>query len=148
MDVREATYLIDHRVRDYRPKLPRLQLRFLRKPAYLDAARDHPAFAEEITLGLLDDLETDLRHPIFATLTDHLLTACPEMVVQLLADEPRSLHHPYVDGAVLRELLLFFADEGDAWQGRVQVREVMARHFPLQLIAAESVEGSGITLSP
>jgi hypothetical protein len=140
MQVREAATLISHRVDDYRPALPPVELRLLRRPRYQEAARQHPPIAEQISLGLLDE-DADVRLPVFATLETRVITACPEIVVDNLANEPARLHRPYVDGAVLRELLLFFAEEG--WQGRAQVRAVMARHFPLQLVAAEAVDGTG-----
>jgi hypothetical protein len=142
MNVRETAQLIRHRVRDYRPALPDLKLRLVQRPAYLDAARSHPPIADQIELGLIEDLEAELRSAIFGTYAQHLLTACPEMFADILSEEPARLHRPYVDGAVLRELLLFFAED-DGWQGRMTVRAVMARHFPLQLVATEAVDGSG-----
>jgi hypothetical protein len=145
MNQRDTVDLLTHRVKDYRPALPDLRLRLMRRPAYFHALKDHPPVAEQLALGLIEDLEAELRAPVFGTYAEHLLTACPELFVEILAEEPPRLHRPYVDGAVLRELLLFFAED-DGWQGRVTVRAVMARHFPLQLVAAEAVDGSGYTL--
>ena len=144
MDVREAAALIRHRVRDYQPALPTLHVRFLRRAAYKEALADHPPVAEQISLGLVD--EERLRQAVFGTYEETLLTASPELFVEILHDEPRRLHRPYVDGAVLRELLLFLTEEGD-WRGRVTVRAVMAKHFPFQLVATEAVDGEGALIA-
>lgn len=145
MNAREAAYLISHRVDDYRPALPDLKLRLVRRAAYLEAAREHPSVAEQVALGLIEDVEAEFKKPVLGLYDEHLLTACPEMFVEILSEEPARIHGPYLDGAVLRELLLFFVED-DGWQGRVTVRAVMARHFPLQLVATETIEGSGYRL--
>src|SRR2546421_1911020 len=98
MDVREAAKLIEGRARDYRPALPDLQLRLLKRRAYLDAAKSHPPVAEQIELGLFADFEAEFRTPVFSAYAEHVLTACPQMVVEILAGEPRQLHRPYIDG--------------------------------------------------
>src|SRR5438445_11031790 len=123
MDVAEASRLITKRVDDYRPQLPDLQLRLVRTKEYYETVRRDPDIAEQVALGLIEDVETEVKTPVLATLTLHLLTACPELIVKKLVGEPPSLHRPYVDGAILRQLLLFFAEDGR--QGPVQVRAVM-----------------------
>ena len=142
MDVRETASLIRHRVHDYRPAIPTLQLRLLRRAPYQDALRAHPPIADQIALGLVGDDDQSLRQPVFGTYDDTLLIASPELFVEILDREPRRLHSAYVDGAVLRELLLFLTEEGD-WRGRVTVRAVTAQHFPFQLVATETVDGTG-----
>lgn len=146
VNVRETAALIRHRVEDYRPALPDIQVRFVRPALYYEAARGHPPVADQLALGLIEDLESEFRQPVFGTYSLHLLTACPEMFVKILARENPRIHRVYVDGAVLRELLLFFA-ESDDWKGRVTVRAVMARHFPLQLVATEAVDGTSLLQS-
>src|SRR5438132_2374347 len=127
---------------DYRPVLPDVQLRLLRTEAYLVAARDDPGVQEHLALGWYDDFEAEFHEPVLANVDRPAVIACPPMFSVLVGDEPPRIQRAYVEGSFLRRLFRFLVP-GVGWEADEQVRDVMARHFPFQLVAVESVEGHG-----
>ena len=142
MNPREVASCLEHKMRDYRPVLPDVQLRLLRTQAFLDAARDDLDVQQHVALGWYDDFEAEFREPVLADLEHRMMTACPPMFVRLVDHEPPRIQRAYVEGSFMRRLFRFLV-AGVGWEADEQVRDVMARHFPFQLVAVESVEGHG-----
>jgi hypothetical protein len=125
----------------YRPVLPTVQLRFLRREPYLEAARGDGTVRMQIDLGWFDDFEAEFHDPVLADLECELITACPSMLREAIDPEPPRIQRAFIEGAFMRRMFRFLV-AGTGWEADEQVRDVMARHFPFHLVAVEAVEGS------
>ena len=140
MDTREIAGCLRHKMAEYRPVLPDVELHLLRTEPFLEAALDHADVKEHLALGWYDDFEAEFREPVLADVEHRMMTACPPMFVRLVDREPPRIQRAYVEGSFMRRLFRFLV-AGVGWEADEQVRDVMARHFPFQLVAVESVEG-------
>ena len=140
MHPRQVAAVIEHKMGDYRPVLPDVQLRLLRTDAYLVEARDDATVREHVALGWYSDFETEFRDAVLTDLERRNVTVCPPMLSRLVDDEPLRIQRAYVEGTFLRRLFRFLV-AGVGWEADEQIRDIMARHFPFHLVAVESVEG-------
>lgn len=140
MHPRQVAAVIEHKMGDYRPVLPDVQLRLLRTEAFLAAARDDPGVQEHLALGWYADFDTEFREPVLADVERRSVTACPPMFSRLVDDEPLRIQTAYIEGSFLRRLFRFLV-AGVGWEADEQIRAIMARHFPFHLVTVESVEG-------
>jgi hypothetical protein len=131
--------LVLHKWADYKPVLPRANLRFLEREPYLDVARADERVRDELVVGLFDDFEAEFREPVLADAVHELVTVCPPMMREIVECEPPRIQRAYVEGAFLRRLFRLLV-EGERWEADAQVRDVMARHYPFHLAAVEAVE--------
>jgi len=126
---------------DYRPVLPRANVRFLPRDAYLDAARDDPTVGTELAIGWFEDFAAEFREPVLTDVDTQLVTVCPPIMTERVEGEPPRIQRAYVEGAFLRRLFRLLVD-GQGWEADANVRDVMARHYPFHLVAVEAVEGA------
>lgn len=145
VDERQVCSQITRKMVDFRPLLPNLQLLFFAVEPYMDAARRCPSVARDADLGWFTNFESEFRDPIVARETPPSLLVCPPLFVDRAVSEPEQVQRLYVEGSFLRKLLLFLVP-GVGWEAAEQVRAVMRRHFPLQLVTVEVVDGGGPTL--
>ena len=116
-----------------------MHVRFLGRAAYLDEARRDQQVRAELTVGWFGDFDAEFRDPVLADPTAEVVTVCPPMMHDIVEPEPPRIQRAYIEGAFLRRLFRLLVD-GVGWQADAQVRGVMARHFPFQLVAVEAVE--------
>ena len=102
------------------------------------ARRDRRVRAES-QAGWFADFDEEFRDPVLADPVAELVTVCPPMMHDVVAAEPPRIQRAVVEGAFLRRLFRLLVD-GTGWEADAQVRGVMARHFPFQLVAVEAVE--------
>jgi len=140
MDEREVRSIVLHKWADYEPSTPGVRVRFLDREPYLQAARADERVRQELAAGLFSDFEHEFRDPVLVDPVDELVTVCPPIMLDLVASEPPRIQRAFVEGAFLRRLFRLLV-EGEGWEADAQVRAVMARHFPFQLVAVEAVEG-------
>ena len=126
---------------DYAPALPSTHVRFLPLEPYLDEARRDERVRAEVQAGWFDDFDAEFRDPVLADPVAELVTVCPPMMHDIIEREPPRIQRAYVEGAFLRRLFRLLVD-GTGWEADAQVRDVMARHFPFQLVAVEAVESA------
>ena len=124
---------------DYAPAMPSTRVRFLPRDAYLDEARHDEQVRADLHAGWFADFESEFRDPVLADPISELVTVCPSMMHDIVEPEPPRIQRAYVEGAFLRRLFRLLV-EGEGWEADAQVRGVMARHFPFQLVAVEAVE--------
>ena len=124
---------------DYEPALPAVHVRFLDREPYVDAARHDTRVQAELDAGWFADFEQEFRDPVLADPDAELVTVCPPIMRDVIAPEPPRIQRAFVEGAFLRRLFRLLV-EGQGWEADAQVRAVMARHFPFQLVAVEAVE--------
>jgi hypothetical protein len=124
---------------DYQPALPAVHVRFLDREPYVDAARHDTRVQAELDAGWFADFEQEFRDPVLADPDAELVTVCPPIMRDVIAPEPPRIQRAFVEGAFLRRLFRLLV-EGQGWEADAQVRAVMARHFPFQLVAVEAVE--------
>ena len=127
---------------DYRPVLPRANVRFLPRDAYLDAARDDPTVGTELAIGWFEDFAAEFREPVLTDVDAQLVTVCPPIMSEMVEGEPPRIQRAYVEGAFLRRLFRLLVD-GQGWEADANVRDVMARHYPFHLVAVEALEQEG-----
>jgi len=120
--------------------MPAAELRFLAREPYLDLARRDPRVRDEVAIGWFADFDREFRDPVLADADAALVAVCPEIMRDVVADEPPRIQRAVVEGAFLRRLFRLLVD-GGGWEADAQVRAVMARHFSFQLVALEAVEG-------
>jgi hypothetical protein len=140
MNAHEIAVCIEHKMGDYRPVLPDVQLRLLRTEPFLAAARDDPGVQEHLALGWYADFEAEFHEAVLADVERNTVTACPPMLSRLVDPEPPRIQQAYVEGSFLRRLFRFLV-AGVGWEADEQIRDIMARHFPFHLVAVEAVEG-------
>ena len=126
---------------DYAPALPSTHVRFLSLEPYLDEARRDERVRADVQAGWFDDFDAEFRDPVLADPVAELVTVCPPMMHDIIEREPPRIQRAYVEGAFLRRLFRLLVD-GAGWEADAQVRGVMARHFPFQLVAVEAVESA------
>ena len=106
-------------------------------------ASDDPEVTLAVQTGFISDIAADLKDPVLVRLEDHDVFTCPRLALRVLADEPAEIHRAFVEGAFLRKFFRFFVpaafEGGENWEIVSQVREIMQRHFPFQLVACEMV---------
>lgn len=141
MEERRIRAVVLSKWADYRPALPSVEVRFLARAPYLDVARRHPHVRDELAWGWLADLEHEFRDPVLADVEAERVTVCPPLMAEIVEPEPPKIQRAYVEGTFLRRLFRLLVD-GEGWKAEAQVRLVMARHFPFQLVAVEAVEGA------
>ena len=125
---------------DYAPALPSTHVRFLSLEPYLDEARRDERVRADVQAGWFDDFDAEFRDPVLADPVAETVTVCPPIMRDVVAPEPPRIQRAFVEGAFLRRLFRLLVD-GEGWEADAQVRAVMARHFPFQLVAVEAVEG-------
>ena len=126
---------------DYAPALPSTHVRFLSLEPYLDEARRDERVRADVQAGWFDDFDAEFRDPVLADPVAELVTVSPPMMHDIIEREPPRIQRAYVEGAFLRRLFRLLVD-GTGWEADAQVRGVMARHFPFQLVAVEAVESA------
>jgi hypothetical protein len=124
----------------YERALPDVHVRFLDREPYLDAARHDARVGEELAAGWFSDFDEEFRDPVLADPAAELVLVCPPIMRDVVAPEPPRIQRAFVEGAFLRRLFRLLVDS-EGWEADAQVRAVMARHFPFQLVAVEAVEG-------
>ena len=124
----------------YEAALPDVAVQFLDRQPYLDAARCDERVREELAVGWFGDFDEEFRDPVLADPTAARVLVCPPIMRDVVAPEPPRIQRAFVEGAFLRRLFRLLVD-GEGWEADAQVRAVMARHFPFQLVAVEAVEG-------
>jgi len=125
---------------DYERAVPSVRVRFLARDAYLEAARQDQRVLDELAVGWFADFEQEFRDPVLADPVTEQVTVCPPIMSDVVAPEPPRIQRAFVEGAFLRRLFRLLVDT-EGWEADAQVRAVMARHFPFQLVAVETVEG-------
>jgi hypothetical protein len=142
---RDVEAIFDRKMADFHHKARRLVLHHLDVDTFVDAASEDPEIGLAVTTGFIADLAAELRDPVLVRLEDYEVFTCPPLALRVLADEPAEIHRAFVEGAFLRKLFRFFVpatfDGGEDWEIVSQVREIMQRHFPFQLVACEMVVG-------
>ncbi|HEV2993636.1 MAG TPA: hypothetical protein VG012_04415 [Acidimicrobiia bacterium] len=126
---------------DYAPALPATQVRFLSLEPYLDEARRDERVRADVQAGWFDDFDAEFRDPVLADPVAELVVVCPPMMHDIIEPEPPRIQRAFVEGAFMRRLFRLLV-EGTGWEADAQVRDVMARHFPFQLVAVEAVESA------
>ena len=139
MEERRIRAIVLHKWAAYEPSLPAVHVRFLDREPYLEAARADEQVSQELAVGWFGDFEDEFRDPVLADPIAELVTVCPPIMRDVVAPEPPRIQRAFVEGAFLRRLFRLLV-EGDGWEADAQVRAVMARHFPFQLVAVEAVE--------
>jgi hypothetical protein len=139
VEERRIRSIVLHKWSAYEPSLPDVQVRFLDRAPYLEAARTDPRVRQELACGWFGDFEDEFRDPVLADPVEELVTVCPPIMRDVVAPEPPRIQRAFVEGAFLRRLFRLLVD-GEGWEADAQVRAVMARHFPFQLVAVEAVE--------
>jgi hypothetical protein len=139
MEERRIRSIVLHKWAAYEPSLPGVQVRFLDREPYLEAARGDQRVRQELAVGWFGDFEDEFRDPVLADPEAELVTVCPPIMREVVAPEPPRIQRAFVEGAFLRRLFRLLVD-GEGWEADAQVRAVMARHFPFQLVAVEAVE--------
>ena len=140
MEERRIRSIVLHKWSAYEPSMPGVQVRFLDRERYLEAARQDQRVRQELAVGWFGDFEDEFRDPVLADPVEELVTVCPPIMRDVVAPEPPRIQRAFVEGAFLRRLFRLLVD-GEGWEADAQVRAVMARHFPFQLVAVEAVEG-------
>lgn len=140
---RDVRAIFDRKMADFHHKARRLALHHVPLETFCDAASDDPDVRMAVQTGFIGDLEHDLRDPVLVRMDDHDVFTCPALASRVLAEEAAEIHRPFVEGAFYRKLFRFFVpatfEGGESWEVAQQVREIMLRHFPFQLVACESV---------
>jgi len=139
VEERRIRSIVLHKWSAYEPALPDVHVRFLDRAPYLEAARTDQRVRQELAVGWFGDFEDEFRDPVLADPVEELVTVCPPIMRDVVAPEPPRIQRAFVEGAFLRRLFRLLVD-GEGWEGDAQVRAVMARHFPFQLVAVEAVE--------
>ena len=124
---------------DYERAVPAVRVRFLAREAYLEAARHDQRVLDELAAGWFADFEQEFRDPVLADPVTEQVTVCPPIMRDVVAPEPPRIQRAFVEGAFMRRLFRLLVD-GEGWEADAQVRAVMARHLPFQLVAVEAVE--------
>jgi hypothetical protein len=141
LNERDVAAICDRKMADFQHKARHLRLVHVAPPTYFDAAASDPDIGFALQTGFLSDLAEELRDPVLIRHGEVL--TCPTLALRVLADEPPELHRPFVEGAFFRKLFRLFVpaayEGGESWEVTQQVREIMQRHFPFQLIACESI---------
>ena len=135
--------ICDRKLADFRHKARRLALHHLDLETFVDAASDDPEVRLAVDTGFISDIASELKDPVLVRLDDREVFTCPRLALRVLADEPAEIHRAFVEGAFLRKFFRFFVpaahEGGEDWEIVSQVREIMQRHFPFQLVACEMV---------
>lgn len=136
---------MDRKSRDFRTSDRGLHVLHLDLDSYLEAAATDPDLRFAVEAGVIQDLALELRDPVLSSWVDRSVVTCPELIVSVLASEPAEIHRAFVEGAFFRKLFRFFVpaahDGGALWEASQQVREIMQRHFALQLVVTETLLG-------
>lgn len=143
LDERAVVAIIDGKMRDFRSVAGRIEVRHLRLDPYVETAATDPDVELAVQSGFIAHLASDLRDPVMVRTSDRKVFTCPPLAVRVLHDEPPEIHRAFVEGVFFRKLFRFFvpaAHEGGAsWEAAEQVREIMQRHFAMQLVVAETL---------
>jgi hypothetical protein len=139
MEERRIRSIVLHKWSAYEPALPDVQVRFLDREPYLEAARGDQRVRQELAVGWFGDFEDEFRDPVLSDPVQDVVTVCPPIMRDVVAPEPPRIQRAFVEGAFLRRLFRLLVD-GEGWEADAQVRAVMARHFPFQLVTVETVE--------
>ncbi len=138
---RDVAAICDRKMADFQHKALHLRLIHVAPDPFYDAVADDPIVRLELETGFIGDLSEELRDPVLIRRGEVL--TCPALALKVLTDEPPEIHRPFVEGAFFRKLFRLFVpaahEGGEAWEVTQQVREIMQRHFPFQLIACETV---------
>ncbi len=138
---RDVAAICDKKMADFQHKARHLRLVHVAPSVYFDAAACDPDLRFAVETGYMSDLAEELRDPVL--MRDDMVLTCPALATKVLADEPPEIHRPFVEGAFFRKLFRLFVpaafEDGEPWEVTQQVREVMQRHFPLQLVACETL---------
>ncbi len=139
---RDVAAIFDRKMADFHHKARRLVLHHMSIEPFCEAAFDDPDVRLAVETGFIDDI-SELRDPVLVQLADAKVFTCPSLALKVLADEPAEIHRAFVEGVFLRKLFRFFVpaayEGGEPWEIVEQVRDLMQRHFPFQLVACESV---------
>lgn len=138
----EVEQIVRRKMVEFRADVHGINLNLMSHESYLQAAVNNPDIKFAMDTGLVTDLETELRDPSLTDWQHRCVVTCPELALAILKDEPAALHRPFVEGALLRRLLTFYVPagtEGARWEAAAQVRQIMERHFSLQLVATEAL---------
>ena len=142
MTPQQVAACLEHKMAEYRPVLPdSVHLRLLRTGDYLAEARVDPSVREHLDLGWYEDFDAEFREPVLADVERQVVVACPPMFSRLVDEEPPRIQRAFVEGSLLRRMFRFLV-AGAGWEADEQIRSIMARHFPFQLVTVESVEGT------
>lgn len=145
LDARAVRLLIDRKAADFRADSRGIQVRHLRLETFFESATLDPEVRFELETGYMQDVSEELRDPVLLSVDSRVLLTCPPLATRVLADEPPEIHRAFVEGAFFRKLFRFFVpaahEGGEAWEAVEQVREIMQRHFALQLVVTETVLG-------
>lgn len=140
---RDVAAICERKMADFQHKARHLRLVHLEPDTYYEAAADDPDVGFALATGFIADLASELRDPVLIRPEAEQVVTCPALALRVLGDEPPELHRPFVEGAFFRKLFRLFVpaayEGGETWEVTQQVREIMQRHFPLQLVACESV---------
>jgi hypothetical protein len=113
--------------------------------AYFEAAAEDPDIRFAIETGFMSEVESELRDPVLVDEYARVVRTCPPLAMRVLTDEPPEIHRPFVEGAFIRKFFRFFVpathEGGAPWEASQQVREIMQRHFALQLVVTETLLG-------
>jgi hypothetical protein len=139
----DVVAIFDRKMADFRHKARRLALHHVDPAVYYDAASDDPDVRLAVQTGFIGSIEEDFRDPVLIRMEDHELFTCPTLALRVLTDEPAEIHRAFVEGAFLRKLFRLFVpatfEGGEPWEIAQQVRDIMRRHFSLQLVACETI---------
>jgi hypothetical protein len=141
LNERDVAAICDRKMADFQHKARHLRLIHVAPSNYFDAAAGDPDVRFALETGFMSDLAEELRDPVL--IRDGEVLTCPALALKVLVDEPAELHRPFVEGAFFRKLFRLFVpaafEGGESWEISFQVREIMQRHFPFQLIACEAL---------
>lgn len=116
---------------------------YLDLEAYFDAASQDPDIRFAVETGYIGEISAELRDPVLVDEYRRVVRACPPLAMRVLTDEPPEIHRPFVEGAFIRKFFRFFVpathEGGAPWEASQQVREIMQRHFALQLVVTETL---------
>lgn len=141
LDERGVRSVIDRKMADF-AHVVTLTVRHVEYEEYLRIAARHPDIQFGLETGVLSDLAAELRDPVLAD--QDVLYTCPLLALQVLRGEPAEIHRPFVEGAFIRKLFLYFVPGRDRslWEAAGEVRTIMQRHFSLQLVVTEALLGA------
>lgn len=138
---RDVAAICDRKMADFQHKARHLRLVHASPDVFFDAATCDPDVRFAVETGFMSDVAEELRDPVL--MRPDLVLICPALALKVLSDEPAELHRPFVEGAFFRKLFRLFVpaafEGGEPWEITQQVREIMQRHFPFQLVACEAV---------
>jgi hypothetical protein len=143
IDAHGARLIIDRKAADFRVPARGIQVLHLRPERFFESASRDPDVRFSLETGYMQDIAEELRDPVLVSVEERVVFTCPPLVPKVLSGEPPEIHCAFVEGAFMRKLFRFFVpathDGGQPWEAVEQVREIMQRHFSLQLVVTETV---------